>query len=459
MKPLDYFKKLNEVPRPSFHEEKAIEYLENFAKELNLDYAKDKKGNIVIYKPGRTEEPIILQGHVDMVCVKEEGVEHDFFKDPIQTYVKDGWMYAKGTTLGADNGAAVAMIQAILASDDDNLPSIEALFTVEEEVGLTGAKGVEKELLKGKTLINIDSEEEGIFTLACAGGLTQQLTKSGKREKVSQKGIEVIIRGLEGGHSGMLIHLQRANAIKIFSRLFNDDDSLRIDYIKAGSADNAICEYLKATILTSLSENEIKSRFERIKKEHVATDKFMEIELTGVEIESVFDLKTSQDFVRAIFVLPCGVLRYSDFMEDLVETSVNMGQIDTTDDSLELTCSHRSSVESQKFYSTDRFKEIARVYGLSESNSGGYPSWPYKEESEIRDIFISAYRDLFNVEPKTMSIHAGLECGVFREKLGDIDMISFGPEMEHVHSPKERLNLESFERNYELLKEVLHRWK
>ncbi len=462
-KVFDFFKKLTEIPHCSFKEEKIGDYLLGFAKERGLEAYRDKGNNVYIKKPstnGKKESPVILQGHMDMVCVKEKGFDFDFEKDALQLFTEDGFLKAKGTSLGADNGIAVAMILAILDSDEVKHPGIEAIITTREEVGLLGAAEVEGERFEGKTLINIDSEEEGIFTVSCCGGVRHLIEIPIVFEKNSyKKAYKISVTGLKGGHSGMEINKQRANGIKIIARTLLKLDDYSLVKISGGEAMNAIAKDIDAVITTDKDiTSKIAELEQEFKNEFQFTDENLKLSCKEVEIpESVITKESALKAVDLILALPFGVQRMSDTIEGLVETSTNLGVIETTGEYITLENSHRSSVETEKQELIDITDSICRLAGANSSTHGNYPGWEYVDNSVIRDLFVEEYKKQYKKDPVIGAIHAGLECGILQKQIGKLDMISIGPDMFDVHTPNEKLDIESTHRTFELLLNVLER--
>lgn len=459
-KVMEFFEELTKVPHCSFKEEKIGDYLLNFAKERNLEAYRDNGGNVYIKKkPTRDKnEPIILQGHMDMVCVKEAGFDFDFDNDALQLYTEDGFLKAKGTSLGADNGIAVAMILAILDDDTIQHSGIEALITTREEVGLLGAAEVEGDRFEAKTLINIDSEEEGIVTVSCCGGVRHLLNFPLKFEPNNySKTYKINISGLKGGHSGMEINKQRANGIKIMGRVLNLIKGGQLVSINGGEAMNAIAKDVEAVYATNEDISEKISEFEKlIKFEFLHTDQ--DLKLTAVETDkasNVIKKEISDSVINTIMALPFGIIKMSDVIDGLVQTSTNVGVITTTEDYISIDNSHRSSIESEKVELIKKTNAIAELAGAKTETIGDYPGWEFAENSKIRDLFLKEYKKEYGKEAKISAIHAGLECGILQRQIGKLDMISIGPDMFDVHTPNERLDLESTYRTYELLLNIL----
>lgn len=460
-----YFDEITKTPRPSKKEEKMIAYLENFAKEHHIEYRKDKVGNIVM-KKGATKgmedrKSIIMQSHIDMVCEKNNDVDFDFENDAIRTKIVDGWLKAEGTTLGADNGIGVAAQLAILASDDIEHGPIEALFTVDEETGLTGAMNVEKGFFQSDILLNLDSEDEGEMFVGCAGGMGTMAEYYYDKAYTDPAltYIQITVSGLRGGHSGGDIHLGRGNAVKILARaLYGLAD--HVDYvlgsIQGGNLHNAIAREAHAVIGIAPTDREpvaawINTFSSDIHNELKAVDPEVEVRATTTEQpEWCIDAQTSANLINALIACPHGVLGMSHTIEGLVETSNNLASIKMIESEegypvIYVETSQRSSVESAKRMVGDMVTSVFDLSGAYVSERDGYPGWEPNPESEIMEVAKRTYHDLFGKDPKIMAIHAGLECGLFKEKYPHLDMLSFGPTMRDVHSPEERLELKTVE--------------
>ncbi|MDD4494921.1 MAG: aminoacyl-histidine dipeptidase, partial [Eubacteriales bacterium] len=470
------------VPRGSGMEEKVSDYLVSFAKQRGLEAERDSSLNVLIRKSGtpgyENSEPVIIQGHMDMVCVAKDGMNIDFSTEGIKT-VRDGkFLKAAGTSLGADNGIAVAYALALLDSDDIPHPPIEALFTTGEEIGLIGATRLDIQGIKGKTLINLDSEEEGEFLTGCAGGINTDviLPVEWENEKTeccnpkSEKGLyKISICGLSGGHSGLEISKQRANAIKMMVRML-DGIRKEIDFslvdIKGGSKMNAIPVQAEAIIFSDKSSTLVESvsSWERIfRNEHKTSDPGLKIEFMPVndgepKVINRRMKKTSRDsLLNILLLLPDGVQTISREMPGLVQSSNNVGVLRISGDEIILENCPRASIGSLKEEIVNRIELIAALNSARVKNEHDYPEWEYVPESRIRDLFVSVYEELFGKKAKVNAVHAGVECGILGKKLGGLDMVSLGPDMKDVHTSNESLDLESAERVWVLLQEVLRK--
>lgn len=465
-----YFDEICKVPRPSKKEGKIIDYLINFAEKHSLKYDKDEAGNVVIFKPAvkgmENVKTVVLQSHVDMVAEKNGDVIHNFEKDPIQTYIDNGWIKAKGTTLGADCGIGMAASLALLAADNVKHGAIECLFTVDEETGLTGAKALQKGFFTGKILLNLDSEDDGELFIGCAGGIDTiaKFTFATEDTPTNYKAYKISVTGLLGGHSGDDINKERGNAIKILNRFLwrmSYKYDFRTNTFDGGNLRNAIPREAYAIIVIHRSTvNGFVEDFESIKKsileEYISIEKGITIEMTKTELpDHVIDETTQFELLATIQSCPSGVISMSKEIPNLVETSTNLASIKFKNNSIKITTSQRSSVESRKYDTSDTIRSLFSLTNALVHASDGYPGWKPNTNSEILNITKEAYKKLFNGEPQVKAIHAGLECGLFLEKYPDLDMISFGPTIRDAHSPNERLEISTVGKFWELLKEVL----
>lgn len=467
-----FFEEISAIPRGSGNEKGISDYLVKFAKDRNLWVHQDEAYNVIIKKEGsegaKDKEPVMLQGHIDMVCDKLAGVEHDFEKDGIDLVVKDGVLSANGTTLGADNGVAVALMMMVLDDDDIKHPPVECVFTTEEEVGLNGAQALDKSLIAARTMINMDSEDEGVATISCAGGLRIQFTRPVKREAAEGSLLSIKIEGLLGGHSGMDISKERQNANLLMARmadhLMRNTDG-RLVTFAGGTKDNAITRECEASFIYANKEEAEKAEKLSCALAEVMADEITpdepdfacEISLEEGRIASAIPAEDAKAFIGAIRLAPNGVFSRNMKMDGFVVTSSNMGVVKADEDSLMIVVSPRSSVASLQENTKDRFRTLADTFGFTAEYSGEYPGWNFVEKSRIREVFIESYRELFGKELKVEAIHAGLECGLFSEALPGLDAIAVGPTLYDVHTPDEHVPLDSFERFYELLKDVLAR--
>ena len=466
-----YFDQILQIPRPSKKEGKIRKFLIDFAKEHNLQYSVDDTGNVLIYKPatkGKENAPtVILQSHMDMVPEKRTDLEHNFETDPIEAYIDGNWIRTKGTTLGADDGIGIAATLAVLASDSLEHPPIEALFTVDEETGMTGAFGIKPNFLKGEILINLDSEDEGELFIGSAGGMDTVAIFEYKPENTRQDFIsyEVSIDKLHGGHSGDEIDKGYANAIKLLTRfLYNLHNQIyfQLNFFEGGKLRNAIPKDAKAYI-SFKPENQdtvkaLHSKFAEIfRQEYGKTDPEQVFSIKKIEFqEKAIDNTIKEKLLLSLYACPHGVYAWSKDMEGLVETSTNLATVKMLENNkIEVATSQRSSVDTAKEDIATMVASVFKLAGADVSHSDGYPGWKPNPESKILKITVEAYKRLFGKEPVVRAIHAGLECGMFLEKYPHLDMISFGPTIKGAHTPEERLDIASTQKFWDLLVEVL----
>lgn len=469
---LSIFKEITRIPRESGHEEKIVEYLVNFAKEHGLEYKTDDVNNVVITRPAskgyEDRSTIVLQGHTDMVCEKNAGVEHDFAKDPIRYVIEDGWMIAKDTTLGADCGIGVA---AQLAALIDPAPcgKIECLFTSSEETGMDGAFGLKPGFITGKTLINLDSEDEGELFIGCAGGLDTTAVFNYIPEPLptDAKCFSVRIFNGVGGHSGDDINKGRANAVQLLARFLNDclssaDFKLSLCCIDGGNKRNAIARESSATVALTGDEAAFKSDWDSfsadVKGEYSVTEPDLSFALESVPAPAfTFDTDSAMRIVRGLYAAPHGVLSMSADIPGLVETSTNLASVKMLEgNKVRVGTSQRSSITSARRAAAAKVEASFLLAGAEVTHEGEYPGWKPTLDSEILRRSVASYKKLFGVEPAVKAIHAGLECGLFLEIYPDLDMISFGPTLRGVHAPGERLDLASLDKFTLLLDDILH---
>lgn len=457
------------IPHPSKKEAKIVEAMVDFAKKNKLDYTIDKVGNVIIRKPAskgmEKKKGVILQAHLDMVPQKNADTKHNFEKDAIQPWIDKGWVRAKGTTLGADNGMGVAAAMAVLENKSLKHGAVEALFTIDEETGMTGAFGLEAGLLKGDILLNLDSETEGELYVGCAGGIDGTFIFDYKKETtpVGLSAFALNITGLKGGHSGMDIILGRGNANKILFRLFKALESLglRISEINGGSLRNAIPREAFSTIAIPTSKvakakKTIETLTIEIKNELALVEPSLEISFNATALgKNVIDLDTQKRLIAAVYACPNGVMRMSDSMKNLVETSTNLAIVKSDDKTIKISCLLRSSVDSAKM---DLAQMMQNVFELAKAKcnfTGAYPGWKPNMKSPILKTMQTTYKSLYGKTPKIMAIHAGLECGLLGGVYPSWDMISFGPTIMNPHSPDERVNIASVEKFWNYLLETL----
>ena len=469
----EQFAKINEIPRPSKHEENMIEYLKEFGKSHNLETLVDETGNVLIRKaatPGHENAAtIILQSHMDMVCDKLVDVDFDFHKDAIQTYIDGDWLKAKGTTLGADDGIGCAIELAILASNDIEHGPIECVFTRDEETGLTGAHGMKAGFMTGKMLINLDSEDEGLIFVSCAGGQTTHATFHFQREAAPAGYffLEISLKGLNGGHSGDDIDKKRANAIKILSRfLFLENEKqngdIRLVSFNSGKMHNAIPRDGKVVFAV---KNEAKEQVRadwnvfasEVEDEFHVTEQSMQFKMESAEAAAVIEPATAQKIIMALQAVDNGPLTtcQDEAIAWMVETSSNVASVATTDDSIDIVASQRSNVMSNLENMTNTVKAAFLLAGAEVTVGDKYPAWKMRADSQLTDLAVKSYEKLFGKEPLVKGIHAGLECGLFSERYPDLDMVSFGPTLRNVHTPEEALLIPTVQMVWDHLLEIL----
>ncbi len=463
-----YFEEISQIPRGSGNEKEISDYLYNLAKSKEWEVIQDEWLNIIIKKPaskGYENAPIVmLQGHMDMVCEKNEGVEHDFEKDPIKLRIIDGNIYATETTLGADNGIAVAYALAVLDSEDLSHPALEVLITTDEEKGLTGADKVDGSLFKSKYLLNLDSEDEGVFTCGCAGGCEVKLRIPTEYQESKMLAFRISVKGLSGGHSGTDIDKEKGNANKILGRILNDIfDITELISISGGSKGNAIPREAQAVIASDNIE-QVKTKVtewnEILKNEYAFTDSSVEVYLDALNTEE-YPLKKEvfRKTVSAVNLIPNGALSRSTVI-NLVISSNNLGVITQDEEFITVHNQARSSVSTLLTHNVAPvMKQIGEALGVECIVGGYYPGWEYAKESRVRDICTDTYRQVYGKEAKVEAIHAGLECGLLMEKIDGLDAISMGPNAYDVHSPDEHISIQSIENVYNLLCEILKRIK
>lgn len=466
-----YFSEISKIPRGSGNEEEISKYLESFAKSRNLEYNRDSANNIIMIKeatPGYEDEPaIMLQGHMDMVCEKKKDSTHDFLKDGIKLMVDGDFLHADGTTLGADNGIAVAYIMALLSDENLKHPRIEAVITTDEEVGMHGAKALDLSSLKAKYMINLDSEEEGYLLASCAGGLTATCILPMKRTSEKGRRISVGIGGLKGGHSGMDIVKNRTNANKLLARLLFD---LRekcpycVLHMEGGYKDNVIPREAFAEIVIEPEQDMYRQICDEIdeimgiyKKELRSSEPDLNYSVKDLG-EGEFSVLHPVSFEKLLFLLiqlPYGVQVMSSDIEGLVESSLNLGILRLEEEQAVVCNSVRSSKSSYKKYIRDRLDYLVSFLGGDFIVRSEYPAWEYAKESKLRDHLQKHYKQMFGREMKVEAIHAGLECGLIAEKLPGLDIVSIGPDMNRVHTIEERLSISSAIRVYQFLEQVI----
>ncbi len=469
----EQFAKINQIPRPSKHEENMIEYLKEFGKSHQLETSVDETGNVIIRKPATPGyencETIILQSHMDMVCDKLVDVKFDFHKDAIQTYVDGEWLKAKGTTLGADDGIGCAIELAILASNDIQHGPIECVFTRDEETGLTGAHGMKAGFMTGKMLINLDSEDEGLIFVSCAGGQTTHATFELKREEAPTGYffLKLNLKGLNGGHSGDDIDKKRANAIKILARflfieLEKRHGNIRLASFNSGKMHNAIPRDGEVVFAVKNEDKEqVRADWNvfasEVEDEFHVTEHEMHFNMESAEPTPVIDKEVADKFIMALQAVDNGPLTncQDEAISWMVETSSNVASVATTDSTIEIVASQRSNVMSNLENMTNTVKAAFLLAGAKVSVGDKYPAWKMRADSELTALAVKSYEKLFGKEPLVKGIHAGLECGLFSEKYPDLDMVSFGPTLRNVHTPQEALLIPTVQMVWDHLLEIL----
>jgi dipeptidase D len=463
-----YFSELAKIPHGSRNTKQISDYCVRFAKERGLEYHQDELNNVIIIKKaskGReNDEPLILQGHLDMVCEKAEGVTKDMTAEGLDLFIDGDFLGAEGTTLGGDDGIAVAMILSILEDEELSHPRLEAVFTVDEEIGMLGAAAIDVSPLKGHTMLNIDSEAEGIFTVSCAGGVVASLRIPVSRELTDKNVYSIDISGLTGGHSGIEIHKGRASANKVMAgilkELFNRIE-LGLISVDGGLKDNAIPVACSAIIVCDAELNELSEIIrliaQPIAKRYKETDPGMKIDVNLVHDNKKASMveKDTKKVIDALHSLPEGVQEMSPEIEGLVQTSLNMGILTTTEDHVEMSYCVRSSVDNRKNDLTDILKKKAEETSGELILSGDYPGWQYKQDSVLRDRMVEIYKEQYGKSPVIEAVHAGVECGLFAGKISGLDCVSYGPNLLEIHTYRERMDIESARRVYAFTRRVI----
>ncbi|MBQ1311549.1 MAG: aminoacyl-histidine dipeptidase [Blautia sp.] len=470
-----YFEQICGIPHGSGNIGQISDYLVSFAKEHGLRYLQDEMKNVLICKeaaPGyENSAPVILQGHMDMVCEKRADVEHDFTKDGLKLHVEDGCVRAEGTTLGGDDGIAVAYALALLEDKSLPAPALECLFTVDEEIGLLGADGFDCSVLQGKTLINMDSEAEGILTVSCAGGMGAYTRLPVKREMVGGTLVEVRLHGLRGGHSGAEIHKNRGNANVLMGRFLYDlsqETGFALVTLHGGEKDNAITRECTCTFMVrdekdaKTAEDLCRKLTEALRKEYANIDDGITFTCSVVSAAAEENalVPTSQE--KVIFYLmnvPFGVRKMSGTIEGLVETSSNIGILKLGEKELLAVSSVRSSVGTAKEALSSTLRYLTEFLGGTYTVEGSYPAWEYRKESPLRDLMVRVFREQYGHEQRVEAIHAGLECGLFYDKIPGLDSVSIGPDMKNIHTSEETLDIASAERVYTYVRKVLEQMR
>jgi len=465
-----YFQEICKVPRPSKKEEKIAAFVVAFGENLGLETIVDETGNILIRKPAvkgmENVKSVVLQSHLDMVCEKNSETYHNFDTDPILPYIEGEWVKARGTTLGADDGIGVAAQLALLEATDIMHGPIECLFTIDEETGLTGAFGLKPDLLNSRILLNLDSEDEGEIFIGCAGGKDTVICMNYSKVPVGANMVGYVLKvsGLKGGHSGDDINKGLGNANKILNRLLWESNrrfELRLSKFDGGNLRNAIAREAVAVVtipkrFASDFEKFAKAYNSTVKNEFKVTEPKLNVYFTSADLpDYLFDVATQERLINALYACPHGVIAMSADIPNFVETSTNLASVKTLDNKIEITTSQRSSVESAKDDIGNMVVSVFNLAGGKASHSDGYPGWTPNPDSEVLEISKTAYRKLFNTDPKVLAIHAGLECGLVGEKYPGMDMISYGPTIKGAHSPDERLQIDTAQKFWDLTLEIL----
>lgn len=468
-----YFEQIAAIPHGSRNTKAISDYLVDFAKEHNLVWYQDENNNVVIVKEAsagyEAAEPIIIQGHMDMVCEKEKGVDIDFEKDGLKLYIDGDFLKAEGTTLGGDDGIAVAYALALLDSQEIAHPKLEVVITVDEEIGMLGADAIDLSMLTGHTMLNIDSEVEGSFLTGCAGGMAVNVTLPIKRVMQSGEKVALTITGLEGGHSGSEIDKEHGNANILMGRLLRalfEEIPFGIISLAGGLKDNAITrECVTELLVPQENVNLVKEIADKLdielKKEFMTADPSVciEFEDLGKKEESILDFGSVSRVIFYLRSVPNGVQHMSQVMHGLVETSLNLGIMELKEDALHTVTSIRSSVGTRKADLLDRVTAIVELLGGEAEVEGDYPAWEYKQDSSLRPQIAKVYKQLYGKDPVFETIHAGLECGLLSEKIKNLDCVSFGPDNFDIHTPKERLSISSTGRVWDFIVEFLRQAK
>ncbi len=466
-----YFSEISAIPRGSKNEKAVLEYIKKTASAMGLKSKQDKVGNVVVFKPASPGKEgsttVVLQVHTDMVCEKNRDVQHDFLKDGIKFHREGNYLKADGTTLGSDDGIGVASLLALLEDKSLVHGPVEGLFTIDEETGLTGANHIEPGFITGKIMMNLDSEEEGVLYIGCAGGLDTTMTVPVKRKTVTGKVsvFNVMVRGLKGGHSGVDIHLGRANALKLLTRTLMAIDAktkMKLVSLEGGSKHNAIPREAEATIVVPVADgakvSKIAADCEQVfKNAFASTDPDVKVMVEkGKKAKPAFDDKSKAAVLGALDALPHGVIRMSSDIHDLVETSTNVAVLKTAAAGVTIITSQRSSIESEKEMIAAQVASVGKLAGAKLKVSDGYPGWQPNVSSAVLARGKEVYRNLYGKEPEVKAIHAGLECGIINDRVGGgVDTISFGPTIIGPHSPDERVAIDSVEKFYKYLTEIV----
>ena len=461
-----YFEDICAIPHGSYNTKAISDYLVEFAKKNDLRYIQDDLNNVILFgdaTPGYEDhEPVILQGHMDMVCEKDEGCSIDMEREGLDVTHDGNYVFAKGTTLGGDNGIAVAYALALLADKTIPHPALEVIITVDEETGMEGAAGIDLSMLKGRRMLNMDSEEEGIFTVSCAGGVRTVISLPVERRAVYGPCVRLTVEGLQGGHSGVEIHKNLANANKVMGEFLGRVQQLMpvcITKIQGGAKDNAIPRSCQVTLVAlGMYIERINDVAEQLQKEIREKYDEPDVIIRGDDVDALggngLTTECSAKLIALLNAAPNGVQSWSQDIDGLVQTSLNLGVV-KLEEKLELTFAIRSSVNQEKLDLAQRLEELAKFYDAEVSHKGDYPAWEYKKDSSLRDTMVKVYKEMYNADAQVVAIHAGLECGLLSEKLPGLDCVSIGPEMHDIHTSRERLGIASVGRMWQYIQEVL----
>lgn len=464
---MKYFEEICNIPHGSGNTKQISDYCAKFAEDHGYKYIQDKLNNIIIFCPAtkgyEESEPVIMQGHLDMVCDNEPWKDIDMSKEGVTPIVDGDFIKADGTTLGSDDGIAIAYTLAIMASSDIDHPPIEAVFTVDEEVGMGGASGLDVSALKGRIMLNIDSEAEGILTVSCAGGANARCSIPIERSAANGYTYEIIIDGLIGGHSGMEINSMRANANILMGRLlYAVKDKIRIVSLSGGVKGNAIAQSAKARIIADSDISGIAAGYENIfKNEFSVTDANIRVSCIKVsdEPQSAVTAVGSGKIAAYLMSAPNGIYAMSADIDGLVQTSLNLGILKLENDEMTAEYTIRSSMGTQKQWIINMLTAVTESLGGKITISGSYAEWEYRKESRLRELMRDVYIEMYGAEPKIEAIHAGVECGIFAGKLPGLDCVSFGPDLLEIHTVRERMNIASVQRVWKYIIEILKRLK
>ena len=461
-----YFEEICSIPHGSRNTKAISDYLVSFAQEHGIRYIQDELNNVLMFQEGtcgyEEHPPVVLQGHMDMVCEKDADCPIDMETQGLDITHDGACVYANGTTLGGDNGIAVAYALALLADKTIPHPPLEIIITVDEEIGMEGAAGVDLSTLKGRTLVNLDSEDEGIFTVSCAGGARGTITLPVQRRPVYGPCVRLTVEGLQGGHSGVEIHKNRANANKVMGEFLGRVQKLMplcITKLQGGAKDNAIPRSCQVTLIPlGMYIERINDIAAQLQAEIRANYDEPEAVVRGDDVDALGgNAVSTEDSAKIIALLnaaPNGVQAWSQDIAGLVQTSLNLGVV-TLDEELKLTFAVRSSVNAEKRALLSKLEDLAKFYDGSYSEMGDYPAWEYRKDSPLRDTMVRIYKEMFGKDPQVVAIHAGLECGLLSEKLPGLDCVSIGPDMHDIHTSREKLEIDSTRRTWEFLLEIL----